>query len=170
MGRVARAHGIRGELRVQPLTDQPARAFAPGAHLDVAGSRPGEPDRALPTFEVESVRPHHKLLLVKLRGIDDRSEADLLRGRILLREVDPDRELGAGEAFQHELVGMSVETPAGESLGTVIEIYDLEPREILEVRGERGSFLLPLARDIVHAIDRERGRVVASPPEGLLDL
>lgn len=155
---------------MQPLTDQPARAFAPGALLDVAGQGPGEPDRTLPTFEVEAVRPHQKLLLVKLRGIDDRSEADLLRGRVLLREVDPDQELDAGEAFQHELLGMRVETPSGRPLGTVTEIYDLEPRELLEVRGEGGSFLLPLARDIVHSIDRAEGRVVASPPEGLLDL
>ncbi len=167
VGHVVRPHGTRGEVLVWPLTDHPGTHFVAGARHLLAD----EGDGAGPTdpreHEIESVREHARGFLARFAGVCDRDAAEALRGRYLLRPFAAIDELDDGEIFYHELVGAEVVTADGSPLGSVREVFPLAPSELLEVVGPRGDFFLPLHSRFVR-FDRERRRLVADPPEGIL--
>ncbi len=116
VGRIGRPHGIRGELSVEPRTDEPERRFAVGAVLVTQtpkGSEPHGPGR--PTaLTVEAVRWHQDRLLVRFVEVPDRNAAEVARGLVLaadvpLAETPEDPE----EFYDHQLVGLRVETTDG---------------------------------------------------------
>lgn len=167
VGHVVRPHGTRGEVFVWPLTDYPGSHFVVGAMHRLADEN-GEPRPSTPEdLEIESVRTHAKGFLARFVGFGDRDAAETLRGLYLLRPFAVVDELGEGEIFYHELVGAEVVTADGSPLGSVREVFPLAPSELLEVVGPRGDFLLPLHRRFVR-FDRERRRLVADPPNGIL--
>ena len=170
VGFVARPHGNAGEVLVSPLTDNAETVFAPGVALLSAVGEAETPDPDFPPLRVESVRPVQRGLLVGFGGIESRSEADLLRGRYLMAALEELPALEEGELFYHQLLGMRVLTTAGEELGTVREVFELQPADLLEVRGPRGTVLLPFSRQVVREVDPDARRLVVDPPEGLLDL
>ena len=167
VGHVVRPHGIKGEVFVWPLTDYPGSHFAVGARHLLAdegdGAEPTDPRE----HEIESVRRHAKGFLARFAGVGDRDAAEALRGRYLLRPFAAIDELDEGEIFYHELVGAEVVTADGSPLGSVREVFPLASSELLEVVGPRGDFILPLHRRFVR-FDRERRRLVADPPKGVL--
>lgn len=163
IGRVVRAHGIRGEVSVEVLSDVPGRLDA-GAAVLVGGS----------ATTVVSSRPHQGRLLVRFAGVDDRTGAELLRGRVV--EAEP-VDLGDSDTyFVHELVGMAVEAADGRHLGEVtalIELPDAAGYDLLEVsRSDGSTWLLPAVDDYVEVAEGDDGSpllVVVDPPQGLLD-
>jgi 16S rRNA processing protein RimM len=169
VGHVAKPHGTRGELTVQPLTDHPGDVFVPGVVLRPADAAGALPDPDLPPLRIDAARPFQRGWLVVFGGIDDRNAADLMRGRYLLiaRALLP--PLAEGEIFLHQLMGLEVVTVAGGRVGDVIEVYELRPANLMEVRGERGTVLIPFLENIVREVDVAGGRIVIDPPEGLLE-
>ncbi len=163
IGRVARPHGVRGELRVDLMTDDPARF---GRHAELYLSR-REIDQPVP-YALESVRFHQKFVLVKLAGIDDREAADRLRThliRIPFRETEP---LADGEFYLFQLLGMVVVTDEGEPLGQVSEIIQTGANDVFVVDGgPAGEILLPDTEEVVLAIDREQRQIIVHLIEGL---
>lgn len=170
VGHLNKPHGTKGELFVWPLTDHPDAVYAPGAALAVSDEEGKEPDPAIPPVHVESVRPFRKGYLVSFTGVRDRSQAEGLRGRYLLMEIEALAPLGHGEVFYHQLLGMEVVTTDGKPLGEIVEVYELHPADLLEVRGPAGEHMIPFLRDIVVEVDTGAKRMVIDPPEGLLDL
>jgi len=162
VGRIATVHGIRGELVVDPSTENPER-FAPGTTLLLE-----RPDGVVSPCTVLGARPHRGRLLVRLDGVDDRSAAERLRGgRLCIREADLP-PLPPGRLWRHELPGMRVETPAGEPLGTVRELLDTGAESpLLVVRGVRGEVLVPFVEPFVERVDPAAGLIVVTLPEGL---
>ena len=126
------------------------------------------PSPTLPELTIESIRPYRKGFLARFAGVDDRTEAERLRGLYLLRPFDTIDELADDEIFYHELLGAAVVTREESALGTVKEVYPVRPAHLLEVTGPDGDILLPLSPRVVVEFDRERRRVVVDPPEGLL--
>ena len=169
VGHVARPHGTRGELLVQPLTDHPGDVFAPGVVLRPADAAGREPDPDLPPLRIDAVRPFPKGWLVSFGGVEDRAAADLLRGRYVLIERSALPELAEGEVFLHELRGLRVETVEGAGVGEVIGVYEVPPNNLLEVRRAGGTVLIPFVATIVRQVDVNAGRIVIDPPEGLLE-
>ena len=167
VGVVVRAHGLRGELGVEVRTDSPEERFAPGARL--VARRRGEPDA---TLVVGATRSHSGRLLVAFEGIGDRTAAEALRGARLLVEAaalpptgDPD------EYHDHELEGLRVELADGEPVGTVREVLHGPAGELLVVaRSGAPDALVPFVRQIVPTVDPAAGRMVLTPPDGLLDV
>ena len=167
VGVVVRAHGLRGELGVQVRTDSPGERFAPGARL--VARRRGEPDV---TLTVGASRSHSGRLLVTFDGVGDRTAAEALRGARLLVEAsalpptdDPD------EFHDHELEGLHVELADGESVGTVREILHGPAGDLLVVaRADAPDALVPFVHQIVPTVDPSAGRIVLTPPDGLLDV
>ena len=103
-------------------------------------------------------------------GVDDRNQAELLKGHYLYRDIEELEPLAEGEVFYHQLLGMEVVTVSGERIGTVTEVYELRPADLLEVRGEGRQVMIPFLDHIVVDVDVDGGRLVVDPPEGLLDL
>lgn len=163
VGRVGRAHGIRGDVAVDVRTDEPDRRFAPGARL------PTDPATAGP-LTVESVRWHSGRLLVTFAGVVDRTTAEALRGTLLLAEVDPgERPEDPDEFYDHQLVGLSVVTVAGRAVGQVAEVLHLPGQDLLAVRDEEDrEQLVPFVAALVPEVDLDAGRILLDPPPGLL--
>jgi 16S rRNA processing protein RimM len=155
VGRIARSHGVGGEVSVQPLTEVGAR-FQPGSVLRL------EDDR---TLTVERSRPHHDRLLVKFEGIDDRDAADTLRGSVLVIPADQAPAIEEPDRFWvHQVVGLEVVTEDGRSLGRILEIQ-ANPANDLWVTETGG--LIPAVREVVVGVDLEGGRVTVRELPGL---
>jgi 16S rRNA processing protein RimM len=170
VGHITKAHGTKGELFVWPLTDRPDDVFATGSEL-LLGDEDGILDAAAPVVVVEAVRPFKRGLLVKLEQFDSREDADELAQRYVLLPTDAVPPLEEGEVFYHDLIGMSVVTVSGESVGRVREVFETDPHHLLEVKSDAGKLhLIPFAERIVREVDVPARKLVIDPPEGLLEL
>ncbi len=166
-GVAVRAHGLRGEVAVDVHTDSPHARFAPGAVL--VARRAGAPDGVL---TVESSRPHSGKLLVRFVEAPDRSAAEGLRGTRLVVPTDALPEPEDPDEFHiHQLEGLRAELEDGTVVGTVREVLLGPGGELLVLaRPELPDALVPFVHQIVPTVDIEGGRVVLTPPEGLLDV
>lgn len=164
VGRVGRAHGIRGDVAVEVRTDVPEARFAEGTVLAT------EPAAAGP-LTVSQVRWHRDRLLVRFAGVPDRSAAEALRGVQLLADVDEREATGDPDEFpDHRLVGLPVQTRDGTRIGEVGEVVHLPGHDLLAVRRPgRAEALVPFVAEIVPDVDLDRGLVTVDPPPGLLD-
>lgn len=167
VGRVRKAHGIRGDLVVEALTDEPDAVFAPGRRV-FAGTASGDPARDGRALTIASASPFKGGFIVHFSGIDDRTVADTWRERYLLLPADELTPLGADQVYLHELPGMRVELENGDFVGTVLETYELPQGLTLDVSREKGSVMIPYDR-VVTSIDREARVIRIAPPVGLLD-
>lgn len=165
VGRVAKAHGIHGELSVDIRTDSPEQRFADGAVV-----RTKLRDGSTRELTVAAAREHSGRLLVRFEEVLTRDVAETLRGALLLADIgdlppieDPD------EFYDHELEGLRAELEDGTVIGTVREIVHSPGGELLAVDRDEGPALIPFVREIVPQVDVAGGRVIVTPPEGLLD-
>ena len=168
VGRARKAHGIRGELAVEVITDAPDVVFASGARL-FAGTTSGDlsPDRA--ELHVVQAAPFKGGIIVSFREITDRTQAERWRDRYFLvpsSELPPPED---DEVYVHELINMRVVLASGDELGTVIDVYELPQGLTLDVRRQEGSVLLPFNDQFVIQVDREARVITVDPPEGMLD-
>lgn len=162
VGRIAKPHGIRGEVAVELLSDRLER-FAPGALLHAAGR----------TLRVVASRPHQGRLLLTLEGITDRGAAERLRGAAL--EAERGEVPDSDTYLASELVGMAVLDEDGRALGVVDALIELPVAagyDLLEVRRADGSTWLLPAVDAYVEVEQDRGGserlVLTSPPQGLV--
>ncbi|MFC1441023.1 ribosome maturation factor RimM [Streptacidiphilus sp. N1-10] len=164
VGRIGRAHGIKGQVTVEVRTDEPDLRLAPGAVLLT------EPATAGP-LTVADGRYHSGRLLLSFKGVDDRNGAEALRGTMLIAEIDPeDRPDDPEEYYDHQLIGLAVVLADDTPVGELTEIAHLPSQELLTVRRPDGSeVLVPFVTEIVPEIDMERRRIVLTPPPGLID-
>jgi 16S rRNA processing protein RimM len=165
VGRIAKAHGVHGEVAVEVRTDDVERRFAVGAVLET------EPPERGP-LTVRAVRPHSGRLLVHFDAVDDRFAADALRGTMLVVDSATSPPTDDPEEFwDHDLVGLAAVTVAGQRIGRVEDVLHPSGTVLLAVRREDGAELLvPFVAAIVPEVDVAAGRLVVDPPDGLLDL
>ena len=169
VGRIRRAHGIRGELVVEPITDAPDAIFASGRRVFVCDAA-GEALTELPPLEIVRTRPFKDGLLVTFEGIADRNEAERWRERHLLVPGDELPPLGEDEVYIHDLLGLHVQRGSGETVGTVVEVYELPQGLVLEIdRGTTATVLVPFHESMVERVDVAAKLIVMNPPDGLLD-
>jgi 16S rRNA processing protein RimM len=170
VGRVRKAHGIRGELVIEPLTNAPGAVFASGRRV-FAGTVHGDPTPDRRELIVEESRPFKGGgWIVAFKSIADRTEAELWRERYLfapVSELDPAAE---GEVYLHDLFGLSV-VRAGtlEPVGEVTDVYELPQGVMLDVRRPAGSVLIPFRGEVVTRVDLPHRRLEIDPPEGLIE-
>lgn len=168
VGRIAKAHGVTGELSVEIRTDDPEERFSVGSVLRGRLPRGG----GTREFTVESVREHSGRLLVRFDGVSDRDGADALRGTLFTVDTadlppieDPD------EFYDHQLEGLAVRTVDGQAVGTVSEVLHTPGGELLSIRApDRREILVPFVSAIVTSISLADKVIEIDPPEGLLDL
>lgn len=181
VGAIARTHGLRGELVINPDTDFPEERFAPGAAVLVkrAGRRPGDQAAGpsgggagggLETLTIATMRVHHGRPLVTFEGVTTIEAAEALgRPDLWIRAADRD-EAPEGQFYHDELIGCGVETVGGEALGAVTRIDDTGGVPLLVIGNGADELLVPLAEAICRVIDPAARRIVIDPPEGLLDV
>lgn len=161
VGRIGRAHGIRGELSVDPRTDFPERRFAIGAVLQTDAG----------TLTVRSARRHSAKgaarWLLTFTEVADRTAAERLGGMLLSAEVPDDEQLEDDEYFDRELIGLDVEA-GGVLVGSVTGVVHSAAQDTLEVRIDGRSVLVPFVAALVE-VDRAAGRVVVADRPGLLN-
>jgi 16S rRNA processing protein RimM len=162
IGQVVGAHGIRGEVKVTVMTDFPER-YRAGAKLYL-----GTELDCAPTA-IQAARPHKGMMLVKLSTVPDRNMAETLQGQYLLIPAEQAMPLAEHEHYAHELVGLAVETSAGEALGTLTEVIFTGANDVYVVLGPRGEVLLPAIRSVIRQVDVAAGKMTVVVPEGLLD-
>jgi 16S rRNA processing protein RimM len=169
VGRVRNAHGIRGELVVEPITDTPELIFAAGRRV-FAGTVRGDvaPDRR--ELHIDRASPFKEGLIVAFREIVDRTSAEQWRNRYFLVSRGEVASLDEGEVYVHELIGMHVRLESGDALGDVVAVYELPHGLAIDVRRvDRGDTVLLLYEQSVLAADRESRTLTVTVPEGLLD-
>jgi 16S rRNA processing protein RimM len=149
IGRIGRAHGLRGEVAVSLTTDRVERVDA-GAHLYADGRE----------LVVAASRKHADRWLVRFEGVDDRDAAEALRGALLTGDPLP---TGDDELWVHELIGASVRDAGGAELGRVVAVEANPASDLLVLEGE---VLVPMH----FVVEQRDGVVVVDPPEGLLDV
>jgi 16S rRNA processing protein RimM len=164
VGRIARAHGNRGQVIVNLDTDFPAERFRVGAELFVKRGQAPEP------LLVSSVRFQNDRPVIALEGVATMDAAEALAGLELRVPADRLMALPAGHYYHHDLIGCRVETRSGDAIGVVKEVDASFGGARLVVDGERGEILIPLVADICPTIDVAGKRVVVAAPEGLLEL
>lgn len=162
VGRIHGPHGIRGELKVESLTDFPER-FTPGSKLLLAA-----PDGRVRPTVVLSSRVHKNRYLLTVEGVEDRTAAEGLRGGFLKVAEEDLTPLPPGRHYQFQLLGLSVVTDKGRSLGPVEDIFPTGGNLVLVVGSEEGEILLPYIDDVVLNVDLEEGRITVHLLDGLL--
>jgi 16S rRNA processing protein RimM len=164
VGRIARPHGHRGQVIVDPATDFPEERFAAGAILHtLRDGRPG-------TVTIAAMRIHQGRPVLALEGVETMNEAELLAG---LELRVPESELTAlpeGTYYEHDLIGCRLVTTDGREVGTVRTIEGGGGMIRLIAGSGRGEIQVPLVHEICVAIDVVHKRIMIDPPEGLLDV
>lgn len=164
VGRVARTHGRRGQIIVNPETDFPQDRFRMNAVFYACRSDLSE------RVTVTAVRFHHGRPILALGGIDTIDSARPLVGaelRVPAIELLP---LPAGRFYHHELIGCAVRTHDGSAIGSVVAVQGNADRSLLVVHTATGEVLIPLAEEICRCIHVADRIIEIKPPEGLLDL
>jgi 16S rRNA processing protein RimM len=160
VGRIGRAHGIRGEVSVEIRTDDPGARFAPGSSLATENTGP---------LTIETVRTHSGRLLIHFAGIEDRTAAETLRGTLLLvdsADIPPTSD--PEEFHDHELIGLAAVAADGTSLGEIVDVEHHGQDLLILRRPDADDALVPFVSAIVTSVDLPAGRIVLDPPPGLL--
>ena len=172
VGRVRKAHGIRGEVVVEVITDAPDAVFASGLRV-FAGSVAGDLAASRQELHIISTRAFNEGLLVGFTEVPDRNAAETWRGRYLLlpaAELPPPNE---DEIYQHDLIGMRVDMVDGHTVGTVEELYELPQGLAIDVRRatphEAETVIMLYDDHTIASVDKERRVIIVTPPEGLVE-
>jgi 16S rRNA processing protein RimM len=164
VGRIARAHGLRGQVIVNPETDFPDERFQPGAELFI------ERGGRVETLTVTSARFHRERPVIGLEGVETMNEAATLAGQELRVPIERLAALPPDTFYRHDLIGCRVETRAGCTVGIVRDVEGTLVGSRLVVDGDAGEVLIPLVSDICPIVDPATKLIVIDPPEGLIEV
>jgi len=172
VGRIGRAHGVKGEVSVELRTDEPARRFADGAVLRTRtpqGGAPHGPGRPS-SLTVARTRWHQSRLLVTFEEVPDRTAAEAVRGLTLLTDVDvTETPEDPEEFYDHQIVGLAVVTTDGGPVGEVAEVVHGSGQDLLVVSAQDGrEILVPFVSALVPVVDVAAGRLEVADRPGLV--
>ena len=154
VGRALAPFGLSGELKVQPLTDNPER-FRQGSRLWAGNER----------VIVAGARSAAGLLYISLEGCADRTSVERFRGAILQVPESDLPLLTEGAHYRFQMIGLTVRDPEGTKLGTLVEVIETGANDVYRVRTESGTeLMLPATDDVVLRVDREQGMMTVDPP------
>lgn len=164
IGQIVNTHGIRGELKVYPLMDDPAML---GAYPQIGVQ---QPDGRVDWRQVEQVRVHKNMVILKLADVTEMNEAQALKGCYLKVPLDQLPKLPDGRFYQFELIGLTVRTDEGETLGVIDHILETGAKDVYSVVSpEGGEILLPNIEQVVLDVDLDGGVMTVRLIPGLRD-
>ena len=166
IGTIVKPQGIRGELRVFPTTDDPARFnFLVGEEILL---RLGNTERQ---YKLQQARQQKNLVIIKLDGVDDRNMAEtLVRGIILI----PDEKalpLEEGEYFVRDLIGLNVVDETGQHIGKIDDVLQTNANDVYVIdTGEGDSFMIPAIKNVIQSVSLTEKKMTIHMMEGLREL
>lgn len=162
VGRIGRAHGLRGEVTIEVRTDNPEERFAVGNILITDPSELGP-------LEIESLRNHNGTFLLSFKGRQDRNQAESLRNTILLADVEINNHESNDDFHISQIIGLSVKNISGLILGTVKDVLELPSQDTLVIEATNGQeFLLPFVKKHVPTVNLEKKEIIIDNYEGLI--
>ena len=168
VGRLVKAHGLKGALKVELYTDDPARRFIPGASfaLQVPASSPWHGKR----LTLAELKWFNGQPVAFFDDVNDRTAAESLIKAVLWIEADPDEAAEEDAWYDHQLVGLRV-VRDGVEIGTIARVDHLPAQDLLAVNvpGRDDEVLVPFVKAIVTAVDVKAGAVTVEPPLGLFE-
>ncbi len=166
VARLKKPHGLKGEVVVWTLTDDPERVLAAGREL-VPVDEQGEPIG--PPAVIERSRPYQRLWLLKFEGVADRTELEGWGQRLFGAARSTLTPPAADELYAHEVAGTTV-VANGAVVGRATDLLDIPAGRLLVVDVNGREVLVPFRKPIVRRIDREARTIEIDPPPGLLEL
>ena len=156
LGIITSAHGIRGEVKLKSFTEDPEAIAGYGPLATKAGG----------ILEIQSLKPSKNGFIARIKGVNDRNQAEALRGTELLVERDKLPEPDNEEFYYADLIGLNAETPDGESYGKVTAVHDFGAGDLLEIQltGASRTEVIAFTTKTVPAIEIENGRIIIVPP------
>lgn len=162
VGKIVNTHGIKGEVRVVPITDFAEQRFQVGSQLIIETE-----SRQIPVT-VESARPHKGMELVKFAGLDNINDVQQYRNCFLSVSEDQQDDLADGQYYYHQIIGLAVETQDGRHLGQIKEILSPGANDVWVVnRPGKNDLLLPVIKDVIKQVDLDHHKVIVELLEGL---
>lgn len=161
IGKIVNTHGVKGEVRVLPSTDDVKR-FGKLKEVKVE-------NRTMTTYEIETVRYHKNFVLLKFKGIDTMNEAELLKNSLLKIDRKDALPLKKDEYYQCDLYGLRVVTDTGRDLGKLTDILMTGSNDVYVVRNEEKEILIPAIKQCILNVDLEAGEMLVHLLEGLED-
>lgn len=164
VGVLASAHGVRGEVKVYPTTDDASR-FNQLQEVILDTGRERIP------LTIEQVKFFKKMVILKFKGYDDLNSVEAYKGKDLLVSREHAVKLGPDENFIVDLIGLSVVTDTGEAFGTVRDVMQTGANDVYVIQGADGKeYLFPSIKECILDVDLKEGRVLVHIMDGLLDL
>lgn len=156
MGRIGRAHGVRGQVRIKAYTADPMALGDYGMLTDAEGKR---------SFGIVTLQPAKDVVVATLKGVTNRTTAEALNGTDLyIRRDQLPVETDETEYYHADLVGLIAEALDGTELGQIIAVHDFGAGDLLEIaaNGSQSGVLVPFTEDAVPTVDLDQGRVVVA--------
>lgn len=173
IGEIVSVHGVKGALKVLPLTDNPIR-FCSLTEVDIVpkrGGRKGLNESNGTTYKVLSATPAGNVVLLKLYGIDDRDKAEQFRGMFLEIPREKAVKLPRDSYFIGDLLGCIVMTESGEILGKLTDVQSTGANDIYEVKADdKKAIWLPAIGDVIKDVNIEKGEIIVSLLPGLREV
>jgi len=161
IGRVMKPHGVRGKVKVNYFGKD---LHLPSFYREIfIEDEEGKPE----SYEVLEAVPQPPRLILRLKGIEKVEDTKSLIGKEIFVEKGALLELGEGEYYWVDILGMRVETREGKGIGRVKEIFPTGANDVYVVEGKRGEILLPATEEVIQSIDLERGVMKVARLEGL---
>lgn len=157
VGRIRRAHGLKGEMIMDVLTDFPER-ITRGKHVYVGETHNPQ--------QISSVRPHDNLLLISFKGIDNKDDLDRYRNLMVFIKTEGLPELPEDEYYHHDLIGLTVIDEQQEVLGTLVEIMETGANDVYVIEDSNtNEILIPAVAEFILSIDLVGRRITVHKPE-----
>ncbi|GHO85031.1 ribosome maturation factor RimM [Dictyobacter formicarum] len=162
IGKIVAPFGIRGEVKVFPLSDVPDRFVS----LETVYLMPDHH-----SLSIAGVRPYKgEMLLLKFKGIDDANAAEKLRNRDIVIPLAELAKLPPDAYYQHDIMGLRVLRLSGKEVGVITDIWTTGGNDVYVIKGPQGQqFLIPAVKEVIKQIDLIRHVMYIDPMKGLLD-
>jgi len=167
IGTIVKAQGIRGELRVFPLTDDPSRFdLLKGEEVFLRDSKSNETP-----YKLQQARQHKGLVIIKLDGVNDRNMAETLVRQTITIPDDKALPLDEGEYFVRDLIGLDVVTQTGEHIGKLGKVLNTNANDVYVINPPEGdSFMIPAIKNVVLNVSLPDNKMVIHLMDGLREL
>lgn len=164
VGVISSTHGVRGEVKIFPTTDDINRfTNLKEVYLDTGAERK--------LLEIEQVKFFKNMAILKFKGYDNINDIEKYKGKDLLVTRDKAIKLKPDENFITDLIGLSVETDEGEDFGTVTDIIQTPANDVYVIQGRDGKeYLFPSIKECILKVDLDAKKVLVHIMDGLLDL